>query len=106
MMWVSLTKLAALPPETRVYSGHEYAESNARFATGLDPEDPAFKARAAAIAAARAEGRPTVPSTIAEEAASNPFLRARDPGLRARLGLDAMTEGEAFAEIRRRKDVA
>jgi hydroxyacylglutathione hydrolase len=104
-MWASLTKLAALPDATRVYSGHEYAESNTRFALSIDPDNPALRARAAEIATARAEGRPTVPARLDVERATNPFLRAVEPGMRARLGLatDA-SDAQVFAEARRRKD--
>lgn len=104
MMWASLQKLAALPAGTMVYSGHEYAASNARFAVALDGEDAAFRARQAAIEAARAEGLPTVPVKLSEELASNPFLRATDPVLKARIGMAGAPDVEVFAEIRRRKD--
>lgn len=103
-MWATLAKLAALPPDTRVYSGHEYTESNLRFAEALDPEHPPLAARAAAIRAARAAGRDTMGPTLAEERATNPFLRAAEPAMKARLGLEGAADAEAFAEIRRRKD--
>jgi hydroxyacylglutathione hydrolase len=104
MMWASLQKLAALPAETLVYSGHEYATANARFAVALDGADAAFRARQAAIEAARAKGLPTVPVKLSEELASNPFLRASDPALKARIGMADAPDVEVFAEIRRRKD--
>jgi hydroxyacylglutathione hydrolase len=104
-MWASLGKLAALPDATRVYAGHEYTESNMRFALALEPDDPRLRARADAIAALRRAGRPTMGPTLAEERATNPFLRAADPGLRARLGMPDAPDVEVFAEIRRRKDV-
>jgi len=103
-MWQSLCKLAALPPDTTICSGHEYTAANARFALSVDSDNPALRKRAEAVAAARAAGRPTVPSTLAEELATNPFLRAADPGLRARLGMAGADPAEAFAEIRTRKD--
>ena len=103
-MWASLAKLAALPDETMVYSGHEYAASNARFALSLEPENPRLRERAAEIERLRAEGRPSVPARLGLERATNPFLRAADSGLRARLGLDDAPDAEVFAEIRRRKD--
>jgi hydroxyacylglutathione hydrolase len=103
-MWDSLCKLASLPDETGVYCGHEYTEANARFALSLDPDNEALLARAGEVGHQRAVGAPTVPSTIGEEWRTNPFLRATDPYLRARLGLQAGSEAEAFAEIRRRKD--
>ena len=76
-MWTSLSRLAALPEETAVYCAHEYTASNARFALSID-DSPALTARAKAVFAARERGEPTVPTTIAREKATNPFLRAGD----------------------------
>lgn len=104
-MWTSLAKLRDLPPETRVYCAHEYTQANARFALSLDPDNAALRARAAEIDALRAEGRPTVPSTIGEERATNPFLRADAEDLKRAAGLAGRDAVTAFAEIRRRKDV-
>lgn len=103
-MWDTLTRLAALPPETGVYSGHEYAESNVRFALSVDPDNPALRDRAEEIRALRASRRPTVPGTLAAEIATNPFLRARDPDMKASLGMPDAADAAVFAEIRRRKD--
>ncbi|MFN3645471.1 MAG: hydroxyacylglutathione hydrolase [Gemmobacter sp.] len=103
-MWDSLQRLAALPEDTLVCSGHEYTDSNARFALTIEPGNPALQARAAAVRAARAEGRPTVPSTLAEERATNPFLRAHLPEIKAALGLAGAPDAAVFAEIRARKD--
>ena len=102
MMWASLSKLAALPFDTIVYSGHEYTEANGRFALSVDPDNPDLKARMADIRAARASGTPTVPSSLALEKATNPFLRA--PELAASLGMSGADPAEVFGEIRRRKD--
>jgi len=77
-MFANMQRYAALPEATRVYCAHEYTESNARFALSRAPEDRALVARMAAVRAARAEGRPTVPTDIGLERATNPFLRARD----------------------------
>ena len=104
MMWGSLSKLRALPGETRVYCGHEYTEANARFALTVDPDNKALQARSAAVKRLRAEGRPTIPSMLAEERAANPFLRADDPAMAERLGLAGRPAHEVFGEIRRRKD--
>jgi hydroxyacylglutathione hydrolase len=103
-MWASLSKLAALPGPTRVYCGHEYTLSNARFAVTVDPDNAALKRRAAEIEELRAAGRPTIPSTLAVELETNPFLRAGDPAIRRGLGLTGASDAEVFAEIRRRKD--
>jgi hydroxyacylglutathione hydrolase len=105
-MWRSLQKLAALPDAARVYCGHEYTLSNARFALQIDPDNPALRERAAEVERLRAQGLPTVPSTIGLEKATSPFLRAADPAIRRRLGLERAADAEVFGEIRRRKDRA
>ena len=104
MMWASLQRLAALDPGTIICSGHEYTESNARFALTIEPGNPRLVERAAAVSAARSAGRPTVPSTLAEELATNPFLRASQPEIKAVLGLSGASDADVFAEIRARKD--
>lgn len=101
-MWDSLQRLAALPDDTRVYCAHEYTASNARFALSVD-DDPALRARAEAVFAARERGEPTVPTTIGLEKATNPFLRA--PQLAARLGAEGKQDYEAFAAVRAAKDM-
>ena len=103
-MWRSLLKLRALPPETLICSGHEYTQSNARFAVTVDPDNAALAARARDIAQARAKGLPTVPSTLDLEIRTNPFLRADDPGLQAALGMAGADPEDVFAEVRARKD--
>lgn len=77
-MYASLRALAALPDATLVCCGHEYTENNIRFAVTVDPDNAALQARAEQVRAQRAAGRPTVPTTMAEERATNPFLRAPD----------------------------
>lgn len=103
-MWQSLRKLAALPPETRVCSGHDYLDGNLRFATALEPASPALRLRIEAVERLRREGRPPMPSTLAEELATNPFLRASEPQIRAAVGLPDAPDVAVFAEIRARKD--
>ena len=103
-MWASLLKLRALPDETLVYCGHEYTASNARFARTIEPDNAALKARAAEVDQLTAEGRPTLPTTIGREKATNPFLRADRPEVAAAVGLPGAPAAEVFAEIRRRKD--
>ena len=104
MMFASLQKLAALPAETTIYCGHEYTETNARFALTVDPTNSALKERAAKIDALRADDKPTLPTTIGEELATNPYLRAHDPAIRRNLGMENATDEAVFAEIRKRKD--
>ncbi|MBL3594746.1 hydroxyacylglutathione hydrolase [Rhodovulum sulfidophilum] len=104
MMWDSLKKLSSLPPETLVFSGHEYTSSNARFALTVEPGNAALRARSEEIDRLRAEGRPTVPVPLAVELETNPFLRADRPELRKALGMETEGDIEVFAEIRARKD--
>ena len=103
-MWASLSKLAALPPETLVCSGHEYTAANAKFAATVDPENPALAARIEDVHNKRAENQPTVPSTLADELGTNPFLRVDNPSIRAHLDLKNATDTEVFAHIRALKD--
>ncbi|MAO27878.1 hydroxyacylglutathione hydrolase [Roseovarius sp.] len=103
-MWQSLSKLAALPPETTICSGHEYTAANARFALSIDPANSALISRAERIATARSANQPTVPSTLSDELATNPFLRASDPALKSALDMGDASDAEVFAEIRHRKD--
>jgi len=103
-MWHSLSKLRRLPGDTKVYCGHEYTQSNAKFALSIDPDNAALKARAAEVDALRAEGKATLPSTIASECAANPFLRAADPVLARKVSQTPGDPVVVFAEIRARKD--
>ena len=104
MMWNSLSKLAALPEDTVIYSGHEYTLSNGKFALTIEPDNTALKERVAGVEAARSEGRFTVPSTLAEEKATNPFLRAALQEVKQRISMPQASDAAAFAEIRSRKD--
>ena len=104
MMWESLSKLAALPADTIVYSGHEYTASNAKFALTIEPDNTALQARVADITAKRAAGIPTVPSTLAEELATNPFLRAHLPEMKSAMNMAEASDADVFGEIRKRKD--
>jgi hydroxyacylglutathione hydrolase len=82
-MWASLSALAALPAETRVFCGHEYTLANLRFALAVEPDNAALWTRDEHARAQRSRGEPTVPSTIGEERATNPFLRAHLPAVKA-----------------------
>lgn len=100
----SLSKLAALPPDTMICSGHEYTEKNAKFALTVDPDNPKLKSRVSEVESRRRAGKSTVPSTLEEELATNPFLRTSDPDIQAQLGMVSAEPDEVFAEIRARKD--
>jgi hydroxyacylglutathione hydrolase len=89
-MFTSLARLAALPADTLVCCGHEYTESNARFALHADPANPDLVAFAERVRRIRAEGRPSLPSRMGDELKANPFLRARDVA--------------SLADLRARKD--
>ncbi len=104
MMWQSLQKLAALPEDTIVCSGHEYTAANAKFALSVDPGNAALVSRAEVITQARSAGKPTGPSTLAEELATNPFLRAGAEDLKSALGMAGAPDTDVFAEVRTRKD--
>lgn len=103
-MWASLSRMAALPPETMVYSGHEYTEANGRFAITIEPENAELLARIELIKAARARNEPTVPSSLGTELATNPFLRAGLEEVKTILDMAGASDAEVFGEIRRRKD--
>ena len=77
-MFASLQRIAALPPETTLYCAHEYTLANARFAVTAEPGNSAIADRLSAVEALREAGRATVPTTVAEERATNPFVRAGD----------------------------
>ncbi len=103
-MWASLSKLAALPGDTLVYSGHEYTETNASFALTIELENPELQARVRDIREKRAAGHPTVPSLLSLELATNPFLRAGLQQVKAAINMPNGSDSDAFAEIRQRKD--
>jgi hydroxyacylglutathione hydrolase len=103
-MWESLQKLDALPDGTQIYCAHEYTTSNAAFAVTIDPDNEALSQRVAEISALRAANKPTVPTEIALERATNPFLRATDANVQARLNMSGEPAVDVFAEIRARKD--
>lgn len=103
-MWSSLSKLAELPADTRVYCGHEYTQSNGKFALTLEPGNKDLSDRMREVERLRSEGRPTIPSTIGLELKTNPFLRPSSPELRKSLQLESADVVAVFAETRRRKD--
>lgn len=103
-MWSSLQKILSWPDDTRLFCAHEYTQSNARFAVTVEPGNAALQRRVAAVAELRAANRPTVPSTLGEERAANPFLRPGSPELQAQVGLVGAGEVEVFAKTRALKD--
>jgi len=104
-MWQSLLKVRALPPATVIYCAHEYTLANAEFALSVDPDNERLKARVAVIKNLRADNKPTVPTTLATELETNPFLRADDPAFQAAMGMAGADPADVFAEVRHRKDV-
>lgn len=100
--WDSLSRIKDLPVETMLYCAHEYTTSNAQFAVHADPDNQALQAYVDEIAAKRAKDEPTVPTQLAQELSTNPFLRADDPEIQERWGGD--TPHETFAALRSAKD--
>ena len=103
-MWASFQRLASLPRETLVYCGHDYALEDHEFAVTLEPGNSRVRERLEEIRALVESGRLTVPSTVALELVTNPFLRASDPELKRVLGMPDAPDVDVFAELRRRKD--
>jgi hydroxyacylglutathione hydrolase len=103
-MWNSLQKILRWPDDTCLYCAHEYTQSNARFALTVEPGNHALRERAEEVARLRAEGWPTIPSTLGTERATNPFLRPMSRELQATIGLSGATEVTVFAKTRALKD--
>jgi len=104
MMWQSLLKLRALPDDTRVFCGHEYTQANVRFAKTIETANAALNARAQEVDKLVAAKKPTIPSTLGEEKAANPFLRADLPEVAKSVGLSGQPAWKVFAEVRERKN--
>jgi len=103
-MYQSLAKFAQLPLTTKIYCAHEYTANNAQFALSVEPQNPKLLQRVEQVTQLRANHQPTVPSTLAQELASNPFLRTHSTEIRQSLNLQNATEIEVFTELRKRKD--
>ena len=103
-MWTSLQKILQWPDDTRIYCAHEYTQSNARFALSVEPQNAALQARSAQVTRLRAAGQPTVPSTLGDERATNPFLRPQSRDLKSTIGLPGGSDVEVFAKTRALKD--
>lgn len=107
MMWSSIEKLIGIfPPETTLYCGHEYTLANAKFSITIEPDNEDLKARLKEVEALRAQGKPTLPTTMARELATNPFVRAANPAVAEALGMTGSSAAQVFAEVRTRKDNA
>ncbi len=107
MLWQSLSRLSQLPDDTLVYCTHEYTLSNQRFALAVEPGNPQLQERARADALRRQQGKPTLPTTIKEERATNPFLRCEVPEVvvaAQQREPDAVKPVDVFATLRRWKD--
>jgi hydroxyacylglutathione hydrolase len=103
-MWNSLQKLRGLPPSTRIYCTHEYTQTNGRFALSVDPENSQLQQKMIEVQQLRAVNKPTVPSTIEQERATNPFFRADSISVQKTLGLEHESPVRVFTELRKRKD--
>lgn len=103
-MWQSLQKLKTLPTQTRIYCAHEYTAANGRFAWSVEPDNPALQRRLVEVAELRRQNRPTLPSTIGQELASNPFLREHSPSIRRSICMAEQSDAATFAKLRALKD--
>ena len=103
-MWSSVKKLRSLPSTAKIFCGHEYTLSNAKFAISIDPNNKKLQTRIKEFEQKRANGQPTIPSVMIDELDTNPFLRADDKTLAAELGMTHLDPVTIFTEIRKRKD--
>jgi len=104
VMWQSLLKLRNLPADTQIYCGHEYTAANVHFALTIEPHNSALRSRAEEVVRLCSAGRPTIPTTIAAEKITNPFLRADVPSLAAAVDRSLAPPAQVFATIRAKKD--
>jgi hydroxyacylglutathione hydrolase len=103
-MWDSISRLRRLPADTLIYGAHEYTLENAAFALRAEPGNPELQARVAEAETMRRGGNPTVPTTVAEEAATNPFLRPESEEIQRFLRLEGAPPAEIFGALRATKD--
>ena len=103
-LWHSLQKLKCLPGATRIYCTHEYTQNNGRFALTVEPNNAQLVEKMARVTELRARQQATVPSTISEELATNPFLREDSPALQKNIKMTDREPVDVFTEIRRLKD--
>ncbi len=105
VLWESLIRLSALPDDTLVFCGHDYTAENYEFSLTIEPENQIVRKRLEETERAAAQGRPSVPSTIGQEKATNIFLRAAEPSVGAALDMAEANPGQVFAELRQRKNL-
>lgn len=103
-MWNSISRLRALPPETKIYGAHEYTLDNAGFALKAEPENAELREMVARAETLRRGGNPTVPTTVAEESAANPFLRPESEAIQKFLKMEGRPLAEIFGALRATKD--
>lgn len=103
-MWRGVSKVASLPDDTVLYAGHEYTVANAEFALRMEPNNPDLKDRYDEVKRLRAEGKPTLPTRVDREKATNPFIRVQSPEIRATIGMPDASDAAVFAEVRERKN--
>jgi len=101
-LWPSIVKIGTLPDDTRIYCGHEYTIANLKFALSLEPDNTAVAERLGEVEKILSRGEPSVPTTVALEKQTNPFIRAASLG--EAVGLPNGDPAAIFAEIRKRKD--
>ena len=100
----SLNKIKNLPPDTKIYCGHEYTKSNLNFCLTYDPNNTFLKEREIDVLKKLKSNRPTIPSTLDQEIKTNIFLRCNDPEIKSTLGLNDSSEVEVFSKLRDLKD--
>jgi hydroxyacylglutathione hydrolase len=103
-MWHSLQKLKAFPAETRIYCAHEYTAANGRYALSVDADNSQLRQRISEVAELRRQNLPTLPSTIGEELATNPFFREDDANIRRYINMTEQSALATFAKLRQLKD--
>ena len=100
----SLNKIKNLPPDTKIYCGHEYTKSNLNFCLAYDPNNTFLKEKEIDVLKKLKSNQPTIPSTLGQEIETNIFLRCNDPGIKHAIGLKDSSELEVFSKLRDLKD--
>ena len=103
-MWHSLQKVFRFPDDTEIYCGHEYTEHNLEFAADLEPDNRRVAERLKKVKALRAQGKPTIPSTLGEEKMTNPFLRVAEESFKQAVGMEGADPEAIFTVIREKKN--